>query len=356
MPPCVAKGRRWILVPSLAISHSSLGLTLALCCALACLRVGHAAADEAGPGAIADALPAQLAWEAPDECPTAHGVLERLTDLLGQTPADWSRYERVSVAMQRDPKSGWLLLLTLKRDGDIQQRTLSAPRCEELGNAAAVALAIALGDDDRAESELAFTPAEPTAVTPSATPADTKEPAPPARRATPASIAIVAGAEAVLDVRSLGESTFGVGLHGDVHIARFAAGLYGVLLPGRSELVGDGNDQSVDFALIAGGARTCYRVLATRAHADACAAFELGSLSADARGLTAAQDTHDLWLATGLGLELGWDLTPLLVLSARVEGLLPLVTESYLINTTETVSSTPDATLRAAMGLAVQFR
>jgi hypothetical protein len=318
------------------------------------LPVAHAAPGEAE--AIHDALPSQLSWDAPSECPSAGAVLERLTDLLGQTPADWSRYERVSVTMRRDAQVGWLLLLTLTRGRDMQQRSLSAPRCEELGNAAAVALAIALGDDESAGD--AFTDAlEPVAVTPSApSAADTNEPAPPPREPASTSPLLVAGAEGVLDVLSLGKAALGVGLHGDVHIARFAAGVYGVLLPGRSELVGDGSDQRVDFALIAGGVRACYRVLAARAHADTCGVFELGSLSADAQGLRAARDTRDLWLATGLGVELGWDLAAALALSARVDGLAPLVTESYVVNTSEAVASTPDATLRAAIGLAVQFQ
>ncbi|MET0412431.1 MAG: hypothetical protein ABW217_14110, partial [Polyangiaceae bacterium] len=111
--------------------HSSLRLSPALWCSFASFLIASPAPaeDGAGAGAVSDALPAQLAWDAPDECPSAQGVLERLTDLLGQTPAAWSRYERVSVTMQRDAKSGWLLLLTLERGSDSQQRTLSAPRC-----------------------------------------------------------------------------------------------------------------------------------------------------------------------------------------------------------------------------------
>lgn len=341
--------------------HFPLRLLLTLWWGLASLLVAHAALGEeaASAGTVTDALPAQLAWDAPDECPSAQAVLERLTDLLGQTPAAWSRYERVSVTLQRDPRTGWLLLLTLERGSDSQQRTLSAPRCEELGNAAAVALAIALGDDEQAAGEeLTALPEEP-ALSAAPSPVNDSGAAPRAAHPKPsarAGSAIVTGAEGVLDVLTLGKAAFGISLHADVHIARFGAGLYGVLLPGRSEQVGGAASQRVDFALLAGGMRACYRVLAGRAHADTCGAFELGSLSADARGLVATQDTRDLWLATGLGLELGWSLAPALALSARAEGLLPLVTESYVVNETETVSTTPDVTLRAALGLAVQFQ
>jgi hypothetical protein len=339
--------------------HSSLRLSLAMWCSFASFLVASAARAEDGPraGTVSDALPAQLAWDAPDECPSAQGVLERLTDLLGQTPAAWSRYERVSVSMQRDTRSGWLLLLTLERGDDSQQRTLSAPRCEELGNAAAVALAIALGDDEQADAaQIEWEqPAPATAPQPASERDDPARARLPEPRAS-AGVQIVTGAEGVLDVLALGKATFGVGVHAGVHSARFGAGLYGLLLPGRSEPVGDGVSQRVDFALLAGGVRACYRVLSGRAHADTCGAFELGSLSADARGLVAASDSRDLWLATGLGVDLGWDLTPALALSARAEGLVPLVTESYVVNESETVTTTPDVTLRAALGLAVQFQ
>lgn len=331
------------------MQHSSLRLFLALWC-LASSPLVHADEGDAAR-TVADALPPQLAWDAPDECPSAHAVLERLSDLLGQTPADWSRYERVSVSMQRDAE-GWLLLLTLVRGEDAQQRTLSAPRCEELGNAAALALAIALGDeasDEPPPIEWAE-PAPAAAASPALDGAASRPRASAAPRVT-----LATGAEGVLDVLTLGKAAFGVGLRAEVHVARFGAGVYGVLLPGRSEPVGDGASQSVDFALLAGGVRSGYRVLAGRAHGDAYAAFELGSLSADARGLVAARDTSDLWLATGLGLELGWDIAPALTLSARVEGLVPLVTESYVVNASDTISTTPDVTLRAALGLAVQF-
>jgi hypothetical protein len=335
---------------------SSLRLSLALWCGLASWALSSSVQAEDGTtGAVADTLPAELAWEAPDECPSAQSVLERLTDLLGTTPAAWSRYEKVSVNMQRDAKAGWQLLLTLKRGSDMQQRTLSAPRCEELGNAAAVALAIALGDE---ASDEAFTsdgsePAPAPEAIATSDQGSARTPLPQPESAL--GVMIATGAEGVLDVLTLGEAALGVGLHADVHIARFGAGVYGVLLPRRSEDVGGGS-QRVDFALLAGGARACYRVLAGRVHSDACAAFELGSLSADARGLVEASDTHDLWLATGLGAALGWDLAPALALSARLDGLLPLVTETYVVNRTENVTTTPDVTLRAALGLTVQFQ
>lgn len=339
--------------------HSTLRLSLALWCTLTMFSLASAARAQEGAMASAtvrDALPAQLTWDAPDECPSAQSVLERLKDLLGDTPAAWARYERVRVTMQRDAKSGWLLLLTLERGSDIQQRTLSAPRCEELGNAAAVALAIALGDEQASEEPaIDWEEPAPAAAVNAASDRDEAARMPrPAPDAAPR-VLIATGAEGVLDVRALGAATFGVSLHADLRLARLGAGLYGVLLPGRSEAVGDGVNQSVDFALLAAGVRACYRVLGGRAHADTCGAFELGSLSADARGLVAASDTRDLWLATGLGVAFGWDLAPALALSARLEGLLPLVTESYVVNDNETVNTTPDVTLRAALGLAVQF-
>jgi hypothetical protein len=323
---------------------------VALSLGLACGRMAHAR----------DTVPANLRWAAPAECPSAAAVLERLSDLLGETPADWARYERVQVTIQRAATAGWALTLQLERQGEVQSRTLGAARCDELANAAAVALAIALGDDANMSTASSEPPAAPlpAALSPGdpVSPRDTGG-APSVARPSPAArVAVVLGAEGVLDTPTLGGAGLGLALHAELRRARLGLGLYGVLLPARSEPVAVARSESVDFSLLAGGVRGCYRLLDARAHADGCVVFEAGRLSADAQGLRDAESTRDLWLATGAGLALGWEVVPAFALQARTEALLPLLQEQYVINSTERINTTPRASLRLALGIIVPIR
>ncbi len=87
--------------------------------------------------ASAQPVPVELTWRAPPECPSREAVLVRLRTLLGAGAATIAPLRAEGVIDKR--AEGFELRLTID---EIGERRVVARRCNELGGAAAVALAL----------------------------------------------------------------------------------------------------------------------------------------------------------------------------------------------------------------------
>ncbi len=90
----------------------------------------------------AQALPLELSWRAPPECPSRQAVLHRVRTLLG---ASVPRIATLRVAGEIDKREdGFELRLSVEDGGRLTERRVPAAQCDELGGAAAVALVLFL--------------------------------------------------------------------------------------------------------------------------------------------------------------------------------------------------------------------
>lgn len=241
---------------------------------------------------------------------------------------------------------------------------LRAQRCDELVDAGAVAIALALGDamtlarsSDQAAVARQETPPSSSMAAPSS-PLAGSEPA----NDTDGSSRNATGArdEQRLDL-ALGlvldsASVAGWGVGGQLGLRSWLGdlrlGLYGVWLPSHNKTIAPG--QGADFSLLAGGLQGCHRAWGNAASfsLSGCAAFEIGSFSAESYGLRAATNSTDLWLDPSLGVDLRGRILGPLAASSRIDVLLPLRRQAYRVDLDQPVHEIPALTLRWSVGVA----
>jgi hypothetical protein len=312
--------------------------------------------------ADASVLSLITAWDAPEQCPSASDVMARLEALRGASPSEWGPEREVRGRISRGAGGAWLLELEIRQrpalPSRVRRRTLEAPRCDELGEAAALAISIALDSSSVADAEVAEgTGAYAPASLPM--PPFAEQDAPPPRDATrrmdgPArhDREVVLGAAAALDTASVAGPAIGLSIEGKVQIGAVGIGAYGLWLPAQREVVRRGTSgQYVDFSLLGGGVRGCYRVLDRAVRIDGCAGFEAGAVDAAPHGLTNTREARDTWLAPHAGAALSWSLPASLAIESRFDGVFPLGRDSYVVDTEVTVHETPRAVARFFLGL-----
>jgi hypothetical protein len=285
----------------------------------------------------------RFTWQAPAECPSSEAVLDSVAELAGPRPIDLDPFDAIRARVERF-ESDWQLTLTLVVGTRQRLRRLRAPSCEELVQAAGVALALALDDEQRiasgddeswAEAPSSSEPESPAVELPRA-------PAPQAPELPHGEIVkapegpllsfAIAG-EALLDGTALPDPALGVGVSLGVRAAGWAMLGFGVLLPAQDTGVGNGG--RVEFSLFAAGARGCYALAEGLLRPSACVGVELGRLGATGAGLTPAASYADWWLASAAGAELSGDLVGGWYWAARGEAVVPLLRERYFANDNE---------------------
>lgn len=290
--------------------------------------------DLAGAGELAPST--LIEWEAPPGCPDVGAVYERLSAVLGRAPSDLGVFRRVRGAIVEAPPA-WQLTLQMFDGKQNRSRLISAARCADLAEAAAVAIALAL---DAEAASPAAAPTASVAAPDAGAPGEQSEPEPAERR----DLHVEAELGGVLDLSSLPGPAAGVTLLGRLRWGATSLALQATLVPSETEAVR--SDRFVQFGLMTTGARACQRGFEGVLYGAACLGFEVGQLEAEGSGLIDAQRARDLWLAPSAALELGISLWHSLGLNLRAEALRPLVRRPYVINDSEQVYRTPGVSSR----------
>jgi hypothetical protein len=386
--------------------------TSALGCVLAVFCRGTSAHAEAP-------LPAPITgWAVPDECPNAESMLQRLMSLGGGDARGLADAGTVRGVIVKDADE-WVLVLQIVQADDGSRgmdatttpgRVLRAKDCDELANAAAVAIAIALGGAPKPpEPALPAHPAlrssgEATTAKPTYSASATRAPSASATRATSASatrappasalarapvvaapsplpqsppapavsssqaevadagaarqdatsaFGVVPSVEFVFDPTSLGRAAFGPGAQLQLRWGALGLGAYGLWLPERQIPVAQ--TQYVELSLLSAGLRGCFRVSDTMPTIDACGGGEFGALEAAGRGLRDARRRRDPWGAATAGVLLGVDVGALLRAGVRLEAVVPFSRERYVVNRDQVIHEVPAASARLALTLAGSF-
>jgi hypothetical protein len=308
-----------------------------------------------------DAAPLpQLDWQAPRDCPDGEAVAARLRDVLDGELLAFGRDWQINGRMSADGARPWRLVLELREShaapgSPPRVRVLHAAQCDDLAEAAAVAIALALGDAMAPEARQsdALTRAEPDEDIVHAgalAPSDAPPLAQTAEGGTPARASLELSLGALLDSASLGGWAVGGSVAARAWLERLGLGVYGLWLPPNEQAIAPG--QGADFSLLGGGVRACYAPLDPHAlRLAACAGFELGRFTANSHGLRASARLHDLWSAPTLGADLQGRLLGPLALDSRFELLWPLERQEYRVDLAQPVHDVPAVTFRWVVGV-----
>jgi hypothetical protein len=300
--------------------------------------------------------PPMVEWNVPEGCPVAHSVDERARSLADVDAATWASAGSVRGRIVAEA-GGWALSLQIERtpvssrpfapeSAAFPARVFHAGDCGELGEAAAVAIALALGGAPAASPGSAGAGAESVPTPPSADGADGAKESLTSRLR---SMDAVARAEAVVDTGSLGGLALGAGAELGVRWGALGVRAYGLGLPSRQVRLAP--SQYIELSLWAAGVRGCYRAADGLPLIDVCGGAEVGAFGAAGRGLVDARERRDAWGATTWGTFFGVDLAERLQAGARVEAVVPLSRERYLVNRSELVHEMSAPSLRLALSL-----
>jgi hypothetical protein len=245
-------------------------------------------------------------FDAPDACPGALDVYGRLSSVLGYEPETLGKLSRVRGSVV-PAASGYRLVLETFESGRRSSRLFEAASCDDLADAAALAIALAMAPPSAPALE---PPPMPNAPAPSPTANPTLE--------APGTNPVTSGAEAwrargfaaasvVLEYGALPGPAPGVAIDGGVRLGSFSLGAYGVLLGTQVQQVAPA--QNVQFSVWFAGVRGCSLLLERRLELEACASLEAGRLSALGLDLQPARSSDDPWLAAGGALAARWPFT-----------------------------------------------
>lgn len=270
----------------------------------------------------------ELSWTAPDECPTADAIRERVDALAAEASGG---HGTMFVGATVSPVDhGYSLELKTEHEGRKDTRTVEATTCDELGESTALLVAISLHPvlaentttpETEPESETVVEPQtaaeanEPgplrseshiEAVADPTTPTETAPPSTPApprerRRLAPGRLAIrlAPGIEFGAMPELGGTTQAALSLVWD----RLRLELVGAYLWPRR---GDANPPALYQAGVV-GARACAQPGAPRVRFPLCLGIEAGTLRADSRGLDPPRNVHGPWLgiAASAGVAVG---------------------------------------------------
>lgn len=287
-------------------------------------------------------------WDAPEPCPGAFDVFGRLAAVLGYEPDTLGKLSRVRGSVVRTRAGFRLVLEAFERDRR-SSRVVEAARCEDLADAAAIAIALAMAPETAATLVAAtagVTPESPVLETPPA-PLDAVSPALAANGGP--HVRGYAAAGGVVEYGALPRAAPGFSVEGGVLIGAVSLGAYGVLL--SSEQSRGAPDLDVEFDLLFAGLRGCYALRAASPRLDACGCLEAGRFRGLGLELDRAQQTQDLWLASGAALDAEWGLGGPLGLQLRAEPMLPLIRKQYTVNGIDNVHAPGALSFRLYVGV-----
>jgi hypothetical protein len=298
-----------------------------------------------------------FSWNAPAECPLEGEVLAKLSAVLssdgfGDASLDLGQTQLAGSITRAG--TSWVLALQVSDERGSRTRQLQADRCQDLAQAAALSLALLL--EQRPEAAATGAPA---ALGPSHPPEAEPIPAPvrtassEGAEATPKSAAqnrgLALGVEGLVDSSTLADVALGASVQAQWRLGNYGLGGYAVFLPAQRRAVSA--QEYVEFSHFSAGLRACGAIAGGPLGVDVCAGGEAGLVSARGLGLVDARKVDNLWLAPSFGLLGRWRGIATGALTSRLELLLPLLRQPYVINGTQTVHQTPSWTARWALGI-----
>lgn len=295
-----------------------------------------------------------LAWQAPGACPDSAWARARIAAHLGRAIGEGTAQLSARVEI-RSQAPGFRLWLSMSDTETRSERSIEDARCEDLADAAALIIALAVGESAQAGAK----PAAPSAPVKPATdseiiPALQGKPRPLAQTRDRGLRVQLGG---VLDYGFLPEPGIGpalwVGLQGNrLGIYLGARGL----LPQQSQ-----GKKRVRVDQWAGSIAGCLRAFSrARIELLPCADLELGRVDASGRGLSENLDRHTLFVGLGARVALKLRVWNSIWVSAEPGLSVPLlrprfVTLDTAAGTERTLYTPQPVSGRASLGIELHF-
>ncbi|MCH9687566.1 MAG: hypothetical protein K0V04_39395 [Deltaproteobacteria bacterium] len=282
-------------------------------------------------------------WQVPTGCPDAEQLRARVEEMMSGPPVDGDTLSVTGTIELREP--GFGLILRTEFGGRVELRELVAPSCDELGEAAAILLAIAL-EPELAASVSAAPPSvqpmpdgsgppesTPVAIDPPHQPPGSR-PIPPEPRHAPAQAPTRTRPKVRLRLAAVGEAGALPGVTGGPRLAvglgwpRARLELHGGYLAPRRD---DAQGQEVRYQAGAGGLRGCGRPRVGRIELPVCGGLEGGAVRATTVQSERRRTRHGPWLGplASVGVAARWGRVGLW---AALEAVVPVFSGEFLLH------------------------
>lgn len=284
------------------------------------LAIGLSAARGAAAQAIA-ALPLELQWQAPSECPSGQDVRDELARIASAAPGEDLRPLAARITVARGA-GRYTAQLRTEHEGLVGERTLEAADCKTLVRSVTLVLALAFGRGVELHDEASSAPAS-TGATPAPTAAPSgertgeatpkpasQEPVDAARRSdedesaeepdTPPDVHLgfVLGGGAQLTLMPALAPVLRAGA--TLRIRALSIELRAALMPQTTQDID--RDASARFDALMGTALGCFDA----SWAALCAGARVAAIRARTRGLSDDAAATAPWYALALAAQLAW--------------------------------------------------
>jgi hypothetical protein len=274
------------------------------------------------------ALAADLHWDAPAACADAAALDREVSALLGKPLALVDSVTIDGVIREEGPAQYRLQLRMRARPPAAAEsvREIQAADCQELLQAAALAIALAVTNSETAPVAV---PARTAPVPAALDEAPPKPAAPVAPQASEASVVI--DAAALLDVGAFPQAAWG----GELELAWQHRWLRVLAvagwLPLQQQRLSNGAADA-DFALGFGAVSVCGRTPLGPLQAAACGGFELGQMSVHAIGIDHPKPANTAWRALETRLAVAWPLGRHFAAMASLGLSVPLTRATFVLD------------------------
>lgn len=296
---------------------------------------------------------AEIRWLGADDCRRVAEVQEQI-EAMTQRLLPSVESADFELEPQRLESGAFELQLTSvsRTSGARETRVMRGATCAEVTDAAAVAIALAVGPDPAEASQVATTPPAPASPPPKVRRAPRRDSAlRDSKGPTPAGWLL--GLSATLDAAVTPHPVLGAALH----LAFRWRALRGELEAGAfaPSTTLDASQRGGTFQLLYAAPRVCGTANVGRPRVALCVAYELGRLSAEGEGVAHPYSRSTFWHAVRPDLGVALPLTSGLWLSGRGGAALALARDTFVLEEPETVHRAPWLSLRAAVGLELEL-
>lgn len=246
--------------------------------------------------------PLSLTWNAPPICPSEDDVRSDVLRLVGELPATQSTLKATATVGLGG--GGWQLLLETEWEGRLGQRSLQAPTCKTVANAAALTLALMLNPNSSAA--LQGPSPEPAPPEPEPAPPEPPEPEPTppepenaSRRNGPLETSLAVGASFGAGLGRLPAVDAEVAIGGISQLGRWSFALSAIYgLPQSREVV---EHPTARGRLTFGSLRMdgCWALIDSGWRLSPCLTAALGGVFGTGEGIESAQSGAIFWTELG---------------------------------------------------------
>jgi hypothetical protein len=305
---------------------------------------------------VTDPPPIAIQWEAPAECPDAASLRAGIERLLGKRlPTAEGRHVRAEGKIQKTEAGNWELQSVLAVGEHIEQETLIAKRCQALGDA--MALKVALAIDPLAVVDAVQPGAEADAMKPSLDSTTPVAVSHPIRRTSAPRPELRVGLRLVggVGLGPLPSVTPGAGLYASLQLHSVRVELGGEAYWGGVARYAALPDVGADLQLFMGAARSCMTPGAGRWTFPICGGIELGVMLARGFGTDTTTSSSRLWGGVVVGPALQLQMTRRLALWVEADASLTILRPEFHMRNLDTLYAPPVGGSRAAAGFEVNF-